>query len=35
MLYLFAEMLILFLGAFLIGLGLAWLIWGRSARADA
>lgn len=28
-LYLFAEMLLLNLAAFAVGLGAAWLIWGR------
>jgi hypothetical protein len=31
-LYLFAELLLLNLAAFTIGLGLAWLIWGRRGR---
>lgn len=33
-LYLFAEMFLLNLGAFAIGLGAAWVIWGRQARED-
>lgn len=33
-LYLFAEMLLLNLTAFAIGLGAAWAIWGRRAERD-
>lgn len=34
-LYLFAEMLLLNLAAFSVGLGCAWLVWGRRGKGLA
>ena len=31
-LYLFAEMMVLNLAAFAVGLGAAWVLWGRTRR---